>query len=111
MDRDQAVRNVYKVSKEIQKPIPIMKFIRKKIVQEEVVEAYISPIPSAVQVTYQTIVEGRMVTKRNNRQVEKGNWVVIHKDGRQQTYTQEEFENIYEPMEEETSKKKETAHV
>lgn len=98
--QEQRLQAVVNLAKNLNKPISVRKFIRHKVIREEIVLAYQSPVPSAVQVYYQTLKDDKYVTVKANRQVNKGNWIVIRQDGSQETYTLEEFEKIYEPMKE-----------
>jgi len=86
MTRDDVLSNVKKLAEQLKKEIPVNKFKRSKIVQEEIVEAFKTPVPNAVT------VNGR------NRMVEKDDWIVIHTDGHQSTYSDEEFKKIFEKI-------------
>lgn len=96
--QSQRLQTLVDLSKQLNKQIPVNRYIRHKVIREEVVLAYKSPVPSGVQVEYQTLKDDKYVKVKANRQVNKGNYVVIHKDGSQETYTPEEFVKIYEPM-------------
>jgi len=86
MSREDALRKLKSISENVKKEIPLAKFRRRKIIQEEIVEAYKCPTPSSV-------------TKNGkNRQVEKDNWVVIHSDGGEDVYTEGEFKGIFEKI-------------
>lgn len=87
MDRNDAIRQVREMEQVTKQSIPIGKYIRKKIVQEEVVEAYVTPLPTSVK------------TPQGNMQVNKGQWVIIHLDGQQETYSSEDFFKTFEPLE------------
>ena len=87
MTRDEILLNVRKLSEQIKKPIPIEKYKRAQIIREEVVEAFQTPVPNAV-----TLANGQ------TKQVEKDNWILIHQDGTQSTYTDEEFHNTFEKV-------------
>jgi len=95
------LETVMKLAKDLKKPIPVTKFIRHKIIREEIVLAYQSLVPSSVQVSYKTLKDDQYVDVVANRQVNKGNYVVIRQDGSQETYTPEEFHKTYEPVNEE----------
>lgn len=100
--RGQRLEEVNRLSAQIVKgggkPILIKSFIRHKVIREEIVMAYQSPVPSGVEVFYQTLKDDKYVTVKTNRQVNKDNWIVIREDGSQETYTPEEFAKIYEPV-------------
>ena len=87
MDRDDAIRKVKELEQATKLPIPISRYTRKKIVREEVIEAYVTPVPTSVK------------TSQGNMQVNKGQWVVIHLDGTQETYSPQDFFKIFELVE------------
>jgi len=84
MTREDVLQTVKDIGERQKKPVPIRKYKRTKIVQEEIVEAFRTPVPSAIEI------------KGKPRQVEKDNWVVIHEDGTFSTYTDEEFNKVFE---------------
>ena len=85
--RQERIGKVQELSKRIKEgggdEIVIGQFKRHKIVQEEIVDAYISPVPSAVK------------TPAGSRQVDKGNWVLIHSDGSESTMTPDQFAKVF----------------
>ena len=85
MSRESRIIEANELAKTINKPISISRYIRQRIIQEEIIDAYISPVPSAVTI--------------NNRpkMVEIGDWVVIREDGSQDTYKPDEFAKVFEP--------------
>jgi len=86
MNRSEILENVKKLSVQLKRPILVEKYKRTKIIQEEIVDAYKTPVPNGIK------VNGK------NRQVEKDNWIVIHNDGTQSSYTEGEFLKIFEPI-------------
>ena len=84
MTRDDILTNVKELEKATKKVISIKKYRRSKIVQDEIVEAFKTPVPNAITI------------KGKPKQVEKDNWIVLHPDGTQSTYTDEEFNKIFE---------------
>lgn len=87
MTRDEILTNVRKLSETLKRPIPVYKYKRTRIVQEEVVEAYKTPVPSGIR-----------LPNGKNKQVEKDDWVIIHQDGSQSTYTNDEFFKVFEKI-------------
>jgi len=85
MTREDRIMEVNELSKTVKNPIAVAKYIRQRIVQEEIIDAYVSPVPSAV------VVDGRP------KQVEVGDWVAIHSDGTQDAYKPAEFTKVFEP--------------
>lgn len=88
MNRESVIAEVNQLAKDIKRPIPINQYIRSRIVQDEIVNAYKSPVPTAV------IVNGK------SRQVEIGDWIAIHPDGSKDAFKDAEFKSIFEPLEE-----------
>jgi len=84
MSRESVIAGVNQLAKDIKRPITISRYIRKRVVQEEMIDAYISPVPTAV------IVNGRA------RQVEIGDWIIIQADGAKSTFKDNEFKTIFE---------------
>lgn len=84
MSRESRIAEVSELAKRVNKEIPVKKYIRQRIVQEEIIDAYVSPVPSAA------VVDG--ITKM----VEVGDWVVIRADGSQDTYKPVEFTKVFE---------------
>ena len=66
------------------------KYIRRKEIQEEIVEAYVSMVPASVT----HVVNDRKVAE----QVNIGDWIITHADGSQDKCTPEEFKKIYIPI-------------
>lgn len=93
MDRTDAIRAVKDLEEITKKEIPIMKFELKPEIAKEVVEAYITPLPTSVKTKY-----------GKDLQVNKGNWVVIHKKGGQDAYTPDEFAKRFKPVVDERGK-------
>ena len=91
MSRESIIAEVNELSKSIKNPIPIARFIRQRIVQEEIVDAYKSPVPSAVKIDGQP------------KMVEIGDWIIIRADGSQDTYKPDKFSQIFEPYKEESN--------
>ncbi len=84
MTRESRIVEVQDLAKRVNREIPVKRYIRQRIVQEEIIDAYISPVPTAV------VVEGK------TKMVEMGDWVVIREDGLQDTYKAMEFAKIFE---------------
>ena len=84
MTREERIIEVSELSKLIKSPIPITRYIRQRIVQEEIIDAYKSPVPSAV------IINGK------SKMVEIGDWVVIREDGSQDAFKPSEFNKTFE---------------
>jgi len=87
MTNEEVRDNVKTLEKQLKKPITIKKYKRCKIVQEEIIEAFKTPVPNSI-----TLANGKV------RQVEKDNWIVLHQDGTQSTYTDEEFSKVFEAI-------------
>lgn len=85
MQRNDFIAGVRDLSKKLKKDISVLRFKRSKIIQEEIVDAYQTPVPSAV------LVKGRP------RQVEVNEWIVNHADGSQSKYSDMEFRKVFEP--------------
>ena len=90
MTREDKIMEVQELGKKINQTISIRKYMRQRIVQEEIIDAYLSPVPSAV------MIGGRP------KMVEKGDWIVIHIDGSQDVYKPGEFEKVFEIIKEPT---------
>ena len=86
MSREDSIAKVKKLADNIKKEIPLVKYKRRKIIQEEIVDAYKCPVPSSIT------VHGRP------RQVERDEWVVIHQDGQEACYSADEFFKIFEAI-------------
>ena len=84
MTREDILENIKEVGVKMKKEIPVKKYKRTRIVQEEIVEAFQTPVPNAI------------IVKSRPRQVEKDNWIVIHSDGTQSAYNDEEFKKVFE---------------
>ncbi|HDY68071.1 MAG TPA: hypothetical protein ENH85_09790 [Candidatus Scalindua sp.] len=98
IQRIQAVEKLQKqlnASGENKTKIIIKRFVRRKIIQNEVVDAYITPVANGIE------------TPMGRKQVNRGNWIVIHADGKQASYTPEEFAGIYELVEPNSNKGRE----
>lgn len=85
MSREARLVEVEELRKKINKPILVSRYIRQRIVQEEILDAYKSPVPSSVT------VNGRP------KMVEVGDWIVIKDDGSQDSYKPDEFSKVFEP--------------
>ena len=85
MSREARIIEVQELAKKINRPIPVSRYIRQRIVQEEIIDAYKSPVPAAV------VVNGKQ------KMVEIGDWIVIKEDGSQDAYKPDEFDKIFEP--------------
>jgi len=92
MSREARIIEVQELAKSINRPITVSKYIRQRIVQEEIIDAYKSPVPSAVTVN------------GHPKMVEIGDWIVIKADGSQDTYKPAEFAQIFEPYRDERIK-------
>ena len=68
------------------------KYVRHKIIQEEIVDAEQSLIPCSIKEHEHGKLTGR------NKQVNVGDWVVTHADKTQDVYTNEDFHVVYKPM-------------
>ena len=84
MSRESRIAEVQELARTVHKEIPVSKYTRQRIIQEEIIDAYISPVPSAV------------IVGDNTKMVEVGDWVVIKADGSQDTYKPLEFAKIFE---------------
>ena len=85
MSRETKLIEISELAKLIKKDIPITRYIRQRIVQEEIIDAYQSPVPSSV------MINGKQ------KMVEIGDWIVVKEDGSQNTYKSDEFFEIFEP--------------
>lgn len=84
MTRQSRIVEVQELAKRVNREIPVKRYIRQRIVQEEIIDAYISPVPASV------MIDGKP------KMVEVGDWVVIREDGSQDTYKALEFAKIFE---------------
>lgn len=91
MSRESKIAEINELSKQIKRPIEIKRYIRQRIVQEETIDAYRSPVPSSV------VVNGKQ------KMVEKDDWVVIKSDGSIESYKPAEFNKIFEEVKPETT--------
>ena len=94
MTREERIVEVNDLSKQINKPIPVARYIRQRIVQEEIIDAYKSPVPSAVTIN------------NKPKMVETGDWIIIKEDGSQDTCKPVEFAQVFEPYREEANERR-----
>ena len=66
------------------------KYIRRKEIKEEIVEAEVSALPSSVS----NVVNGQRVTEM----VHKGDYVVTYNNGKKEVYPPETFKGIFTPV-------------